>query len=73
MLEARTQAMTSLFHSVEFCKVTMNRFGTVIDKDGRLASLELQGYIIEEAERAGWYLEYWNKDVGSVWQPPKQP
>jgi hypothetical protein len=64
--------MTSLFHSLEFCEVTMNRFGTVIDKGGRLASLELTNYVYDEARRNGWGLVDSNdRDIGMVWQSPK--
>lgn len=64
--------MTFLFHSIEFCEVTMNRYGTVIDKGGRLASLELTNYVYDEARRAGWALvQSVNRDEGMIWKAPK--
>lgn len=66
--------MISLFHSKEFLGVTLNRYGTVIDKGGRQASLELTGWVQDEARKNGWSLvDSHDRDIGQVWMPPKQP
>lgn len=61
----------TLFRSKEFEGATMNRHGTVIDRSGRLASLEFTNWIRDEAAKAGWHLvQSENRDEGLVYQPP---
>jgi hypothetical protein len=63
-----------MFHSQEFTRVTMNRYGTVVDRNGDLASIQLQNWVIQEARRAGWDLiDTGEQDVGRIWRPRKMP
>lgn len=61
--------MASLFRSKEFFRVTMNRYGTVVDKNGAVADVQLQNWVIQEARLAGWYLiDSGERDVGRIWR-----